>query len=47
MSTVPVPSPSMSFEVKYGAQCDVDLHEFFRVQAAGEVAEALLRQPAV
>jgi len=30
-----------SFEVKYGAQCDVDLHEFLRVQAASEVTEAL------
>ena len=31
----------LSFEVKYGAQCDVDLHEFLRVQAAREVTEAL------
>lgn len=31
----------LSFEVKYGAQCDVDLDEFFRVQAAREVTEAL------
>ena len=31
----------LSFEVKYGAQCDVDLHEFVRVEAAREVAEAL------
>jgi hypothetical protein len=31
----------LSFEVKYGAQCDVDLHEFVPVQAACEVAEAL------
>ena len=30
-----------SFEVKYGAQRDVELHEFFGVQAAREVAEAL------
>ncbi len=29
------------FEVEHGAQCDVDLHEFFRVQAACEGAEAL------
>jgi hypothetical protein len=28
-------------EVKYGAQGDVDLHEFVWVQAAGEVAQAL------
>jgi hypothetical protein len=31
----------LSFEVKHGAQCDVDLHEFVRVQAACEVTEAL------
>jgi hypothetical protein len=31
----------LSFEVKYGAQRDVDLHELLRVQAAREVAEAL------
>ena len=30
-----------SFEVKYGAKCDVDLHEFLRAQAAREVTEAL------
>jgi hypothetical protein len=28
-------------EVRYGAQGDVDLHEFVWVQAAGEVAQAL------
>ena len=31
----------LSFEVKYGAQRDVDLHELLRVQAAREVTEAL------
>ena len=31
----------LSFEVKYGAQRDVDLHEFLRVQAARELTEAL------
>jgi hypothetical protein len=31
----------LSFEVEYGAQCDVDLREFLRVQVAREVAEAL------
>jgi len=31
----------LSFEVKHGAQRDLDLHEFRRVQAAREVAEAL------
>jgi hypothetical protein len=29
------------FEVEHGAQCDVDLHEFLRVQVTCEVAEAL------
>ena len=34
-------SEHLSFEVKYGAQRDVALHEFLRVQAGREVTEAL------
>jgi cell division inhibitor SepF len=30
--------PRLSFEVKYGTQCDVDLHEFFRIGAAREIS---------
>ena len=40
--TLPVLNPAaLLVEVKYGAECDVDLHESVRGQAACEVAEAL------
>ena len=29
--------PPLLFEVEYGAQCDVDLHELVRVEAACEM----------